>query len=210
MGEGVMLSILVQGLVNRRQKMDRIPSPFREAPQQYRVDPIANEAALRQNFHQELRVDPLRERLHNGVANIDPFDITDIYAKYAPTRGDPRRGNVQNEIDFNWKRYETYGKPDYAEQRSYHAQGWRPVMHHHFPERFAPLGTQGPVIVKDMILMERPMTLTLRARNEEIAEATRAMQVNRQKVKDTPDGTMPRVVYADRSSREDISIQIPD
>lgn len=186
--------------------MDRIPSPFREAPQQQRLDPIANEAALRESVREELRVDPTRVRLHEGVANIDPFDISDIYAKYAPTKGDPRRGNVQNEIDFNWKRYETYGKPDYSEQRSYHAQGWRPVMHHHFPERFAPLGTQGPVIVKDMILMERPMVLTVKARNEEIVEATRAMQVHRQKVAETPEGSMPRHVYANRTTREPIEI----
>lgn len=186
--------------------MDRIPSPFREVPQLHRIDPIATEAALRENLHQELRVDHARERLHNGIANIDPFDISDIYARYAPTRGDPRRGNIQNEIDFNWKRYETYGKPDYSEQRAYHAQGWRPVMHHHFPERFAPLGTQGPVIVKDMILMERPMILTVRARNEEITEATRAMSVHRQRVTETPDGSMPRHVYANRTTREPIEI----
>lgn len=187
--------------------MDRIPSPFREAPQHAVASPFVTEATLRESMRQELRVDPTRERLHNGVANVDPFDISDIYAKYAPTRGDPRRGNIQNEIDFNWKRYETYGKPDYAEQRSYHAQGWRPVMHHHFPERFAPLGTQGPVIVKDMILMERPMVLTLKARNEEIAEATRAMGVHReQRIKETPEGTMPRHVFANRTTREPIEI----
>ena len=56
--------------------------------------------------------------------------------------------------------------------------------------------------------MERPMTLTVKARNEEIQQATRAMQVNRQKVSDTPDGSMPRVVYADRTSRE--AIEIPE
>jgi hypothetical protein len=186
--------------------MDRIPSPFHEAPQGPHLDPIASEAALREGLGGELRLDPLRERLHSGNANIDPFDISDIYAKYAPTRGNPARGNVANEIDFNWKRYETYGKPDYSEQRAYHAQGWRPVMHHHFPGRFAPEGTQGPVIVKDMILMERPMVLTAKARSEEMHEATRAMDVNRQKVTTTPDGSMPRVVYADRTSREPIEI----
>jgi hypothetical protein len=194
--------------------MERIPSPFHESPHMpptlgglesgiKEADPLRSEG-----LRSELRLDPTRERLHSGNANIDPFDISDIYAKYAPTRGDPARGNIANEIDFNWKRYETYGKPDYSEQRAYHAQGWRPVQHHHFPGRFAPEGTEGPVVVKDMILMERPMTLTVRARNEEIHEATRAMQVNRQKVRATPDGSMPRVVYADRSSRE--AIEIPE
>lgn len=190
--------------------MDPIPSPFRNSPHiSESIGAAANETGgLRPSVHQELRVDPDRARLHSGNANVDPFDISDIYSQYAPTRGDPARGNIDNEIDFNWKRYETYGKPDYAEQRAYHAQGWRPVMHSHFPGRFAPPGAEGPVITKDMILMERPMRLTVKARNEEIREATRAMEVNRQKVASTPDGTAPRVVYANRSSREDI--EVPD
>jgi hypothetical protein len=183
--------------------MEKIPSPFRDSP--HISQPIEG---LRDGLHEELRVDPTRERLHSGNANFDPFDIGDLAAKYAPTRGDPSRHNVDNEIDFNWKRYETYGKPDYAEQRAYHSQGWRTVMHHHFPGRFAPVGTQGPVIVKDMILMERPMRLTVTARSEEILAATHAMQVNRRKITDTPDGSMPRVVWADRTTRE--AIEVPE
>lgn len=200
--------------------MDRIPSPSSPF---YRSDPIRedlredNVSVLRPDRQsevgfddrlEELRLDPTRERQRSGNANVDPFDIADLAKKYAPTNGRGTPEQVAREIDFNWKRYETYGKADYAEQRAYHAQGWRPVMHHHFPGRFAPEGTEGPVLVKDMILMERPMRLTVRARNEEIYAATQAMQVNRQKVASTPDGSMPRVVYADRTSRE--AIEIPD
>jgi len=190
-----------------------IPSPFRESPH---IEPAAGLAGLvggsetlRRDVHgefHELRVDPDRVRMRSGHAAIDPYDIADILEKYAPTHGDPARGNIDNEIDFNWKRYETYGKADYSEQRTYHQQGWRPVLHSHFPGRFAPPGTEGPVIVKDMILMERPMRLTAKARNEEMMAATQAMQVHRRKVTETPDGHSQRVVYADRTSREAISI----
>jgi hypothetical protein len=167
--------------------------------------------AVRPEMRSALRIsDDGRQRLRTGNQNVDPFNIDDIRAVYCPTNGDPRRGNVDNEIDFNWKRYETYGKPDYAEMRGYHDQGWRPVTHDTFPERFAPSGTAGPVVIKDMILMERPMRLTVQARSEEYEAATRAMRVNRQKVAETPEGSMPRTVYADRSSREAIEIPIPD
>ena len=188
--------------------MARIPSPNDDSLREEPVQAGLGENTLRSSIHGELTLDPLRERRHQGIAAIDPYDISDIMAKYAPTRGDPVKGNVEREIDFNWKRYETYGKPDFAEQRSYQDQGWRPVQHHHFPGRFAPEGTEGPVIVKDMILMERPMRLTAQARNEEIVAATRAMQVHRQKVRETPEGSAPRVVYADRTTRE--AINIPD
>ena len=39
-------------------------------------------------------------------------------------------------------------------------------------------------------------------------KATRAMQVHRKKVADTPEGSAPRIVYADRTTRE--AIEIPD
>ena len=181
------------------------PTPFRE---ELRGGLHDMETALRSEIHGTLRIDPNRERLRSGNAVIDPFDIADIYAKYAPTGGDPRRNNIANEIDFNWKRFETYGKPDFAEQRMYYDQGWRPVMHEMFPGRFAPAGASGQVIVKDMMLMERPMRLPVAARQEEYIQATRAMQVHRQKVRETPEGSAPRVVYADRTTRE--AIEIPE
>lgn len=156
--------------------------------------------------YMRLTLDRSRERLRTGHANLDPFDIADIMRQYAPTNGDPRKGNAANEIDFNWKRYEVFGKRDFSELRGYHDQGWREVQHSDFPGRFAPVGAQGPVVVKDLILMERPMSLTVSARNEEIDAATRAMQVNQTNMTTTPEGQAPRMVIADRSTREAIPI----
>jgi hypothetical protein len=177
------------------------PSPLRDSPREEGLRPEVRETP-------RLVLDRTRERLRTGSANIDPFNIDDIKQQYAPTNGDPRRGNIDNEIDFNWKRYECLGKADYAEQRDYYLQGWRVILHSHFPGRFAPEGTEGPVIVKDMILMERPMRLTVSARQDEMEQATRLMRVNREKLGITPEGQAPRVVLSDRSSRE--AIEIPE
>src|SRR5262245_44172773 len=176
---------------------DRIPSP----------EPTAG-LGLRPEREALRPIDDGRERLRRGTANVDPFDITDIMNVYAPTRGDPQKGNINNETDFNWKRYETYGRQDYAEQRMYHDQGWRAVGHAMFPGRFAPEGTTGPVIVKDMILMERPMRLTVQARMEELAAANRAMEIHRKQMAETPEGQAPRMAPIIRTSRE--AIEIPD
>jgi len=176
-------------------------NPLREGPrEEVRIGIRPDRSKMR------LELDPTRERLLEGAALIDPFDISDIMEVYAPTKGDPAKGNVQNEIDFNWKRYETYGKRDYSEQRQYHNQGWRPVLHSHFPGRFAPEGTEGPVIVKDQILMERPMRLTVKARQDEMKQATQVMRVNRENLGTTPEGQAPRMVLTDKTSRENISI----
>ena len=186
-----------------------IPSPIREhsrAGEQLR-EPLRE--PLQPDIPDALRlVDDGRQRARTGSAANDPFNIEDIYAVYAPTKGDPNKGNIANEIDFNWKRYEVAGKQDFSEYRAYQEQGWRPVDYANFPGRFAPPGANGPVIVKDMILMHRPMRLTVQARNEEMQEATRAMMVHRRKIRQTPDGSAERVVYADRTSRE--AIEIPD
>ena len=159
-------------------------------------------------FREGPRSEHLRPEFQPQRIMIDPFDIADIMRAYAPTRGDPRRGNIDNEIDFNWKRFETYGRKDFAEQRAYHDQGWCEVLHESFPGRFAPPGAKGPVIVKDMILMERPMRLTVEARNEEILAANRAMRVNQTNMALTPEGQAPRMVITDRTTRE--PIPIPD
>src|SRR5262245_61316712 len=119
--------------------MEKIPSPLRDPPH---AEPGLGDNALRHQvhgaMHDELRLDPDRQRRQKGASAIDPFDISDIMAKYAPTRGEGTPEQVAKEIDFNWKRYETYGKPDYSEQRFYQDQGWKAVQHHHFPGRFAP------------------------------------------------------------------------
>jgi hypothetical protein len=181
--------------------MEPIPSPMR-----FREGPRTEEETPEQRYGIRLVIDLNRRRMRAGESVIDAFDIADIMRMYAPTRGDPAKHNIDNEIDFNWKRYETYGKRDYSELRSYHDQGWREVMHESFPGRFAPVGTQGPVVIKDMILMERPMRLTVQARNEEILAANRAMRVNQTQMAVTPEGQAPRMVITDRTSREAIPI----
>jgi len=175
------------------------PSPLRDSPREGGLRPETRESP-------RLTLDRTRERLREGSANIDPFNIDDIKRQYAPTNGDPRQSNIENEIDFNWKRYETLGKPYFFEQRDYYLQGWRPILHSMFPGRFAPEGTEGPVIVKDMILMERPMRLTAKARQDEMEQATRMMRVNRENLGTTPEGQAPRMVIADRTTREAINI----
>ena len=135
-------------------------------------------------------------------------EMDDIRQTFCPTNGKGTPEQVAKEIDFQWNNYETYGKRDYAIEREHHNQGWQEVLHSDFPERFAPAGTDGPVIVKDMVLVWRPMRLTVQARNDEIQRATRAMQVHRMKMADAPDGQAPRTQPVLRSSRE--AIEIPE
>jgi hypothetical protein len=185
--------------------MDRIPSPngLRESQ---RDDPAEQ---LRPELRGAIRpVDDGRQRMRTGDAAINPYEIDDIKKMYAPTNGAGTAAQIATETDFEWKAYETYGKQDYSRLRAYHDQGWRNVPHSMFPDRFAPAGTEGPVIVNDMVLMERPMRLTVQAREEDYARATRAMRVNRMKMAEAPEGQAPRTTPELRTSRE--AIEIPE
>jgi len=194
--------------------LDKIPSPsIVPSPSPLRDNPRTDDPLPRDPVRLEARdairlIDDGRTRQLTGEATINPFEIGDIMAIYAPTNGDPAKGNIANEFDFNWKRYEVYGEHNFSEWLTNERQGWRPALHEQFPGRFAPPGTTGMVRVKDMVLMQRPMRLTAQARAEEYAKANRAMQANRQVMAATPEGQAPRVVLADRTARE--AIEIPE
>src|SRR5262245_6982242 len=154
--------------------MNRIPSPPSGVE---RVDSRVEARVIPAAF-----LDDGRERNRTGDAVIDPYNIDDIRAIYCPTNGDPAKGNITNEVDFQWKAHTTYGKPNYTQLVAHEQQGWKTAQHADFPGRFAPPGTEGAVIINDMILMHRPMRLTVQARQEEYNKATRAMQVHRKKM----------------------------
>jgi len=181
--------------------MNRIPTPTRENP---RTD-MPEEFEPLHPVRDAIRpIDDGRERLRTGNVNVNPFEIGDIVRAYAPTGGKRPEG----EIDFNWKRHDVYGKEDYAEMQDYVQQGWRPVTYEMFPGRFAPPGTTGSVIVRGMILMERPMRLTIEARQEELEAANRAMRVHQKNMAEAPEGQAPRMAPVMRTTRE--AIEIPD
>lgn len=147
-----------------------------------------------------------RQRNRTGEAAINPYQCDDIKRMYAPTDGKGTQAQIDQEIDFEWKAYETYGKPNYTQYQAHREQGWRAVMHSDFPDRFAPTGAEGPVRINDMIFMHRPMRLTVQARREEYAKANQAMQMHRQKMAEAPDGQAPRTTPVERTTREAIDI----
>src|SRR5262245_8149427 len=89
----------------REEPMNRIPSPNDDPLREPMHEPLQAGlvgASLHSEMLGNLQVDPDRERRHQGGAAIDPFDISDIMAKYAPTRGSGSVEQWAKEIDFNW------------------------------------------------------------------------------------------------------------
>jgi len=180
--------------------MLRVPSP-EDAREEQRAETRASVPLGLQ--------DDGRRRQRVGNDAINPYNIDDIKRAYAPSNGKGSPDQILREIDFEWKAYDTYGKLNYTTLQAHEVQGWRPCQHSDFrPGRFAPPGTEGAVHVNDMILMHRPMRLTVEARQEDYVNATRSMEVNRKKMAVAPEGQAPRTEPDLQTER--FTIEIPD
>jgi hypothetical protein len=72
---------------------------------------------------------------------------------------------------YEWKRHSVWNKEDPAYMNGLGSVGWTPVMAESHPGVFLPLEAKGHIIREGMILMERPMSLTLEAQAEEYRTA---------------------------------------
>lgn len=68
---------------------------------------------------------------------------------------------------YEWKTHTINGMPNTAGMARYEQNAWEPVMHSDHPGLFAPVGTPGPIVVGDSILMRRPSVITAEVREEE-------------------------------------------
>lgn len=73
---------------------------------------------------------------------------------------------------YEWKTYTVHGMPDPIQQSQAAMAGWTPVPNSRHPGLFGPEYINGkindePIIVGASILMERPVELTLEAREED-------------------------------------------
>lgn len=148
-----------------------------------------------------------RVRQHKGQMNIDPFHIPDeIWPGGWETFVVDGKAQRLHRLDLNWKNVVVQGMVFHNQIAHDEEQGWRPVPHSWFPGRYAAMGTEGNIVVQDMALMERPMSLTLEAKSEEKIRARRAVDANARGMGETPDGQAPRMVITNRDSRMDIAI----
>lgn len=76
---------------------------------------------------------------------------------------------------WEWKNYTVLGKEDRQGMAELARNHWEPVMAESIPGVFMPVGDKGPIIVKEMILMERDMRFTQHAMAVEKAKADAAV-----------------------------------
>lgn len=136
-----------------------------------------------------VRVEPIREkktRARKGVG-VDQFHIP---AEMIPA-----------DIDLQWNVDTVLGQPSMQERSRMEQQGWEAVTPDMFEKRFDGMfmrkGHQGEINVGGLVLMWRPMELTMEARAEELLAARHARRAEERKMTSgAVDGVDPNILDA--------------
>lgn len=97
-------------------------------------------------------------------SGIDPFDVPKNF--------------IPKGWDYQWCAIASLGNKEVVRtmQIEFHQNGWRPVPADRHDGYFMPRGEKGPVIVRDQMLMERPLQMSLDARAEDQRNAIQQMR----------------------------------
>lgn len=103
---------------------------------------------------------------------------------------------IPDGIDLQWNTDTVLGQPTIQERSRMEAQGWEPVTPDMWEGRFDGMfmrkGHQGEINVGGLVLMWRPIELTLEARAEELGAARQARFTEEKKITSgAPDGVDP-------------------
>lgn len=186
-------------MANSRVRIDESHAS-NEAPAAQR-DPThqARQLGVREEDHVPDHVEPrVRTRARKSTVNENPFDL--------PLSEIPEGSN------YEWKRWSISGQHDPFYIASQRQQGWEPVNPKRHPT-WVPPGYNEPHIVKDgMILMERPMELTLEARKELRQMSKQQVTEAEQRLGMTPKDTATRELadVAPRITKEMMRMVIED
>ena len=138
-----------------------------------------NRVDARMESHVEEHEAPrLRTRRRKATVSENPFDIP--------------RDEIPEGLDYEWKRWSNVGDHDPFYIAAQREQGWEPVPPKRHPN-WVPPGYNEPHIIKGgMILMDRPMELTLEARKELRQLSRQQVREAEQRLGMTPKGELSR------------------
>lgn len=128
----------------------------------------------------EVRLKPGEGKRRDGTI-IRRQSVTDDGGKYNVPQHIIETHRAEG-FDLEWKRTKVYGE----EQRQYIAQtargGWEPVQAERWPGIFLPDGHAGAIEIDGLMLMERPLELSLEARQEDHNDARDAANRSRRDI----------------------------
>jgi hypothetical protein len=127
-----------------------------------------------------LRAEQIRARQRDNEGEITQYD--EFYL-------DPTL--IPEGWDYNWKRYTVLGQKEDSYDVELAQNGWEPVDASRHPHMM-PIGYKGPIIRKEMILMERPAEISSSAKQRELYEARKAFADKEKALGMAPQGHFDR------------------
>jgi hypothetical protein len=119
----------------------------------------------------EIRAEPAREEIRPKKTRTRRSTTDMLYV-------DPAL--IPDGMDYQWVTSEILSQPAQQVRASYEANGWEPVPAERHPGLFMQRGATGEINVGGLVLMERPLELTMEAREEERVAARTAVRVQEQ------------------------------
>lgn len=163
--------------IERKKASPRVS--LREPVHTPKADPV-----IREPVHEP----PQRTRRRKLINSEDQFwlpvdEIPDSHK---------REVNGELIISYEWKRYSTVGQEDPFYIASMREQGWEPVPPSRHPNWLPPGYTGQHILKGGLMLMERPIELSIEARLEERALAKRQVRDAEARLGMTPKGELTR------------------
>lgn len=106
---------------------------------------------------------PIKTRARKGNTGQDPT--------YIPPH------MIPDQMDYQWVAVSVLGQPDMQMRSNFEMQGWEAVPALRHDGMFMPKGHQGEINYGGLVLMERPIELTIEARCEDQSRAREARAV---------------------------------
>ena len=161
--------------------------PQKQSPREPVREP-AHQKAARAVQREPVHEAPTRTRRRKLMANDDQF--------YLPIDEIPETHKAMFDgslvVSYEWKRYSNMGQEDPFYIANLREQGWEPVDPKKHPN-WLPPGYDKPQIIKGgLILMERPIELSLEAKREEKKHSKQQVREAEARLGMTPKGELTR------------------
>lgn len=146
------------------------------------------------------------------------------WENYSPGEESEDRLHIPRDLfppgfDFQWVTDSVYGQAQPQHRAQFERKGWTQVHQEDFDGRFdgmfMPKGAQGEITVDGLVLMARPLELTIKSRKEDLRRAQEAMSIKQRQLTggDLPGVTLDSrhatAVGSNRINRTIEQIEIP-
>jgi len=163
----------------------------------------------REDVRSDVRSDSVRAAEIRAQEILDSLDGADNFGNELDIPADLAPEGWAYEL----KRVEVAGKEDRHHQLGLQRMGWTPVPANRDSRHAAymPVGYDGPIMIKGLMLMEKPKILVERARQAEKKEALDQIRASEDKLRDQPSNTAPRDhPKLENAARHEIMRPIPE